>query len=257
MLDFCARKGVVDVQAALNGAQGFELPCLWKRADRQYMMRSEKRPGYRPQPGGFGGPGRRRRRPRNILYATATVLLLILLWPVGLIPLWVKRLRWRSFVKAAVTVATGIAFLTGLAFLLTVKTENDMLTMAQKSVQDSMTSISESMEYAASHSDQYATNVSRIAASAASLSQKALLSVVPAAKRNMDALAAQSGKLSGLIVRGAAGGFRQALYDTGLAPTPIPCSPRPPRPRPNPAPPRPPRRFPRRRCRWSGSCLTK
>jgi hypothetical protein len=213
---------VVDVQAALNGAQGFELPCLWKRADRQYMMRSEKRPGYRPQPGNFGGPGGRKRRPRNVLYAIGTILLLIVLWPVGLIPLWVRRLRWRSFVKATVTVATGVAFLTGLAFVLTVDTQNDMITMAQKSVQGSMTYISEQMEYAAGHSDQYAANLSRIASSAASLSQKALLSVIPAAKRNMDALAGQSGKFTALVLRSAAGGFKQALYDTGLAPTPTP-----------------------------------
>lgn len=236
------------MQAALNGAQGFELPCLWKRADRQYMMRSEKRPGYRPQPGNFGGPNNgRKRRPRNILYAIVTILLLIILWPVGLIPLWVRRLRWRSFVKATVTVATGIAFLTGLAFFLTVDTRSDMITMAQKSVQGSMTYISERMEYAAGHSDQYATSVSRIAASAASLSQKALLSAVPAAKKNMDALAASRDKLTGLIFQSAVGGFKQALYDTGLAPTPTPMptpaitptpSPSPtPAPTPEPSPP--------------------
>lgn len=229
------------MQAALNGAQGFELPCLWKRADRQYMMRSEKRPGYRPQPGNFGGPNNgRKRRPRNTLYAIMTILLLILLWPVGLIPLWVRRLRWRSFVKATVTVATGIAFLTGLAFLLTVDTTNDMITMAQTSVKGWATYVAERTEYATSHSDQYATNASRIASSAASLSQKALLSAVPAAKKNMDALAAQSGKLTGLIFKGAVGGFKQVLYDTGLAPTPTPM-PTPvttptPMPSPTPAP---------------------
>ena len=224
------------MQAALNGAQGFELPCLWKRADRQYMMRSEKRPSYRPQPGNNGGPGRRRRRPKNTLYAILTILLLVVMWPVGLIPLWVRRLRWRSFVKATVTVATGIAFLTGLAFLLTFDTENDMITMAQKSVRDSMTNISQSMEYAANHSDEYATTMSRIAASTASLGQKALLSVVPAAKNNMDALAAQSGKFTELVVRGTVGGFRQALYDTGLAPTPTPMPTPEATPTPTPSP---------------------
>jgi hypothetical protein len=239
MVDLYARKGVVDVQAALNVAQGFELPCLWKRADRQYMMRSEKRPGYRPQSGNGNGNGRgngRRRRPRRIGYAIMTVILLLILWPVGLFPLWARRLRWRSMVKAAVTVATGVAFLLGFSYLLTMPTQNDAILNAQNGFRNSMTYIAESVDRAASDSDQYATNSSRIASSAASLGQKALLSVVSPAKHNMDALAAQSGKMTGLMARNALSWFKQALYDTGLAPTPTPMPTPEPTPTPSPSP---------------------
>jgi len=229
------------VQAALNAALGLELPFVWKRADRQYMMRSEKRPGYRPHSGngngnGNGNGGGRRRRPRRIGYAILTIVLLLILWPVGLFPLWARRLRWRSMVKAAVTVATGVAFLLVFSFLLTMPTQNDAILSAQTGFRNSMTYIAESMERAASDSDQYANNVSRIASSAVSLSQKALLSVIPPAKNNMDALAAQSGKLTGLLFQGAVKGFTQALYDTGLAPTPTPMPTPEPTPTPSPTP---------------------
>ena len=224
------------MQAALNGAQGFELPMLWKRADRQYMMRSEKRPGYRASPGGNGGGGRRRRPGRHVGYGVLTIVLLLVLWPVGLFFLWARRLRWRSFVKAAVTVATGVAFLAGFSLLLTMQTQNDSILAFQRGFQDSMTYVSESAQYAKDHSDQYAVNASRIAASAADLSRKALLTVIPPAKRNMDALAAQSGKLAALVAEGAAGGFKQVLYDTGLAPTPSPSPTPTPAPTPTPTP---------------------
>ncbi len=85
-------------------ARNPDLPFLWKRTDRQYMMRSEKRPTYRPQP---GNNGRKRRPRRRFWYALITLLLLLLLWPVGLIMLWARKLRWRGSVKAAVTVAWG------------------------------------------------------------------------------------------------------------------------------------------------------
>jgi len=223
------------VQAALNAAPGFALSMLFKRADRQYMMRSEKRPGYRPQPSGGGQKnGGRRRRPRRVGYAIMTVALLILLWPVGLIPLWARRLRWKSLVKAAVTVATGAIFLMGFSYLLTVDTQVDAIKSAQTGIRNSMTALAESVDYAVAHTDQFSVNASRITSGAARLGRKALLATVPAAKHNMDAFAAQSGRLTALAVSGAMAGLRQTLYDTGLAPTPTPAPT--PQPTPTPAP---------------------
>lgn len=225
------------MQAALVAAPDFALPMLFKRADRQYMMRSEKRPSYRPQPSGSGPRGGgRRRRPRRVGYAIMTVLLLILLWPVGLIPLWARRLRWKSLVKAAVTVVTGAIFLMGFSYLLTMDTQIDAIQNAQTGIRDSMTALAESVDYAASHTDQFSVNTSRIASGAVSLSRKALLTVVLPAKHNMDAFAAQSGKLTAVMVSGALTGLRQSLYDTGLAPTPTPAPTPEPTPTPSPTP---------------------
>lgn len=226
------------MQAALD-ATGFGLPYLWKRDDRQYMMRSEKRPGYRPRPQGGNGNGnrnRRRRRPRRVWYAVMTVLLLVILWPVGLIPLWARRLRWSGMVKAAVMVLTCAVFLMGFSYLLTMETQVDAIKTAQLSVRDSMTFIAESVEGAARDSGQFAENVSRISSGTVSLGRKALLTAIPAARENMESFYAQTGRLVAVSARGALGAVKQTLYDTGLAPTPSPTPTPEPTPTPSPTP---------------------
>ena len=224
------------MQAALD-ATGFGLPYLWKRDDRQYMMRSEKRPGYRPRPqGGNGNRNRRRRRPRRVLYAVMTVLLLVILWPVGLIPLWARRLRWSGMVKAAVMVLTCAVFLMGFSYLLTVETQVDAIKTAQLSVRDSMTFIAESVEGAARDSGQFTENVSRISSGTVRLGRKALLTAIPAARQNMESFYAQTGRLAAVSARGALAAVKQTLYDTGLAPTPSPAPTPEPTPTPSPTP---------------------
>lgn len=223
------------MQAALN-APGIRLPMLLKRADRQYMMRSEKRPTYRPTPGsGMNGNGRRR-RPKRVGYAILTVILLILVWPIGLIPLWARKLRWRSLVKAAVTLITGAIFLMGISWLLTMPTQNDTILSVQANVRNSMTAIAESVDYAANHTENFRTNYQRISAGTLSLARKAALSTVPLAKRNMDAFFAQGGKLAAVAAGGAMNTLKQSLYDTGLAPTPTPSPTPTPTPTPSPTP---------------------
>ena len=221
------------MQAALDIAVEANLPLLWKRADRQYMMRSEKRPDYRPHP---GNNGKRRRPRRRIGYAIMTVILLILLWPVGLIPLWTRKLRWRATVKTLVMVATGVVFLTGFSYLLTMPTQNDKILTAQNSVRDSMTFIAESVDRAARDSGAFQSNTSRIAAGTVNLGKKALLSAVPAAKSNFDAIYSKGGKLFTVLSSAGLQGVKKALYDTGLAPTPSPSPTPVPTPSPTPTP---------------------
>lgn len=217
------------MQAALD-ATGFGLSYLWKRDDRQYMMRSEKRPGYRSRPQGGNG-NRRRRKPRRVWYAVMTVLLLLLLWPLGLIPLWSRRLRWSGLVKSAVMVLTCAVFLLGFSFLLTMDTQVEAITTAQMRVRDTMTVIAESVDAAARDSGRFSENLSRIASGKLSIARKTLLTAIPAARHNMEAFYAQTGKLAVFTARGALGALKQTLYDTGLAPTPSPT------PTPVPSPP--------------------
>ena len=66
-----------------------DLQLFARRGGRNYMMRSEKRPGYnrpaqKPRP---------RRRRRNVGYIVLTLIVAILLWPVGLFLIWNRRLR--------------------------------------------------------------------------------------------------------------------------------------------------------------------
>ncbi len=62
---------------------------------QNYMMRSEKRPGYGNTPP--------QKPKRSIWYQILTILLLIVLCPVGLILLWRKRLKWPGAVKLLAT----------------------------------------------------------------------------------------------------------------------------------------------------------
>ena len=59
-----------------------------------YMMRSEKRPGSY---GGGRQPGRRPRRKRaGFFYIFLTLLVSIILWPVGMVMLWRRKVRMVS-----------------------------------------------------------------------------------------------------------------------------------------------------------------
>ena len=60
---------------------------------RDYMMRSEKRPGHGPSAGNAGGkrPPKRRRRRAGFFYKLVTMLLLLIIWPLGLLLLWRRR----------------------------------------------------------------------------------------------------------------------------------------------------------------------
>lgn len=76
-----------------------EALIYFKRSRSQnYMMRSEKRPGY-------PNASRRQKPPkRDFWYRLLTVLLLIFVCPVGLVLLWRKRLAWPNPVKLVATV---------------------------------------------------------------------------------------------------------------------------------------------------------
>lgn len=221
------------MQAALDAARSPDLPFLWKRSDRQYMMRSEKRPTYRPQP---GNNGRKRRPRRRFWYALITLLLLLLLWPVGLIMLWARKLRWRGSVKAAVTVATGLVSLAAFSFLLTAPTQNDAILSVQANVRNSMNAIAESVDRAARDSDQFADNAARITAGTLRLGRETLVAVLPAAQSNMDAVFSRGGMLAAALADTGLNSLKQALYETGLAPTPSPSPTPEPAPSPTPSP---------------------
>ena len=73
-----------------------------------YMMRSERRGNYRPS--------RRRRRP-PVLYALVTLLMLAVLYPVGLVMLWRRKLSWPNAVKALLSVLFAAVFALGCVYV--------------------------------------------------------------------------------------------------------------------------------------------
>ena len=63
------------------------------------MMRSEKRPGMRSP---------RKKPPRRRLYKLLTLILLVICYPVGLVLLWRRTIRWNGFKKLFVSIVSLI-----------------------------------------------------------------------------------------------------------------------------------------------------
>ena len=83
-----------------------ELQLFARRGGRNYMMRSEKRPSYN-RPEQERRPKRRRKR---YGYIILTLLVSILLWPVGLFLIWNRRLRCGVGGKLLWSIATLAVF---------------------------------------------------------------------------------------------------------------------------------------------------
>ncbi|MDO4356721.1 MAG: hypothetical protein Q4E13_09450, partial [Clostridia bacterium] len=105
--------------------------AFWKRGkDSDYMMRAERRPG------GYGSSSlnrnRKKKPKKHIVYAILTVLLLLVLWPVGLVMLWLPKLRWNGGVKFVLSIVTFFVFIALLSLALNLPTENDTIKGIQK-----------------------------------------------------------------------------------------------------------------------------
>lgn len=104
---------------------------------RNYMMRSEKRGSsgsmrHAPAPG--KKPPRRKRRRAGFFYKLFTMLLLLTLWPVGLMLLWRRKVRWSIGTKLLTSIVTLAACIVLIGFALTVNTDNPQYTAVQDSV---------------------------------------------------------------------------------------------------------------------------
>ncbi|MGN1005769.1 MAG: hypothetical protein ACI4O8_04565, partial [Aristaeellaceae bacterium] len=122
------------MQAVLSTPQARRMELLQAFArGRDYMMRSEKRPGHGPSAGNAGGkrPPKRRRRRAGFFYKLVTMLLLLIIWPLGLLLLWRRRLRWGALTKLLTSIVTLAASIILIGFALTVNTGNPAYTAAQ------------------------------------------------------------------------------------------------------------------------------
>ena len=98
----------------------FRLQLFARRGGRNYMMRSEKRPSYNRPP----QERRPRRRRTRYGYIVLTLIVSILLWPVGLFLIWNRRLRCGVGGKILWSVVTLAVFCGLILALLTVPTGN-------------------------------------------------------------------------------------------------------------------------------------
>lgn len=109
----------------------FRLQLFARRGGRNYMMRSEKRPSYNH----VHKPKKYKRRTR-VGYLLLTLLVSILVWPVGLFLIWNRRLRCTVGAKLLWSVVT-LAISCGLVIaLLTVPTGNAQFQRFQDDAND-------------------------------------------------------------------------------------------------------------------------
>lgn len=106
-----------------------------RRRSRGYMMRSEKRTPY--QPSGSGGKRpRRRKKKAGFFYVLLSLLLSLILWPVGMCMLWRRKVRWTISSKLLTTIITLFLCVTMFGYALTVQTDNVQFTKAQDRIND-------------------------------------------------------------------------------------------------------------------------
>lgn len=106
-----------------------------RRRSRGYMMRSEKR--THPQNSAQGGrrPVRKRRK-AGFFYILLALLLSLVLWPIGMIMIWKRKVRWTISSKLLTTIITLFLSVTMFGFALTVQTDNVKFTKVQDRVND-------------------------------------------------------------------------------------------------------------------------
>ncbi len=104
---------------------------------RNYMQRSKKRRPISPAvptPPPEKKPRRPRKRRAGFFYGCATFFLLILLWPIGLVLLWQKKIRWHAASKLLASVLSLAACIFLFGFALTVDTGNVRYTALQDGI---------------------------------------------------------------------------------------------------------------------------
>ena len=124
------------MQATMNTNALAPSPRL-QFARRGYMVRSEKRRRPSSQKSSDQGSRRppRKRRPRaGFFYKFFMTLLLLTLWPFGLIMLWSQRLRWGGLTKFFTSVVTLMACILLIGSVLTLETNNPQFTAVQSRI---------------------------------------------------------------------------------------------------------------------------
>lgn len=189
------------------------------------MMRSEKRPTGRPA-SAPSGRARRKKSKRHPLYAFFTVLALIVLYPVGLVMLWVRKLRWRSMTKLMLSLVTGVAFFVLCAFALNTPFENEAITDMQTRAKQQLTHVTSAMRTAVSNKETIEYNLTTLGPHiinlAGNAAAQATMEAVPQISENLNLLYSRAGRLSRGLVRHVDHEGRDLLYSLGVLPTPEP-----------------------------------
>lgn len=110
------------------------LQAFANRRGSGYMMRSEKRGGSY----GTGGPNRRppKRKRAGFLYIFFTLLISLILWPVGMVMLWRRKVRLQAGTKLLISLLTLCLSVFLIVFALMVPVDNPEYTAFQDRAND-------------------------------------------------------------------------------------------------------------------------
>lgn len=112
--------------------RAFGRVMLMKRS-KGYVMRSEKRPGYGSASGGGSKP---KKSGAGISYIIITTLVSVLLWPIGMVLLWRRRVRMQAGTKLLISLLTLCVSVFLIVFALTVHVDNEKYTAFQDNAND-------------------------------------------------------------------------------------------------------------------------
>ena len=115
------------------------LTLLAARRRGGYVMRSEKRPGYGGGSGGSAGQGGKKpRRPRKagFFYILMTLIISLILWPIGMVMLWRRKVRMQAGTKLLISLLTLCISVFLIVFVLTVHVDNERFTAYQDKAND-------------------------------------------------------------------------------------------------------------------------
>ena len=104
------------------------------RRNRGYMMRSERRSGYSSGGGGRRRPPRKRRP--SFIYLFFTLLVSLILWPLGMVMLWRRKVRIQPGTKLLLSMMTLCISIFLIVFTLTVPVNNPDFTAFQDTAND-------------------------------------------------------------------------------------------------------------------------
>ncbi|MDO4867014.1 MAG: hypothetical protein Q4C10_10715 [Clostridia bacterium] len=123
------------MQMTIDQAMRPGLLLAFARRGSGYMMRSEKRSGSYGGGRSGGRPPRRRKR-AGFLYIFLTLLISIILWPVGMVMLWRRKVRLQAGTKLLISLLTLCLSVFLIVFALTVPVDNPEFTAFQARAND-------------------------------------------------------------------------------------------------------------------------
>ena len=117
---------------------GVKLQLFARRHGGDYVMRSERRGQYGASgsPEGSNHHNKKKKKRAGALYILLALLLSVVLWPIGMILLWRRKLRWKVTTKLLASIVCLALCAAMCIFALTYQTSNPDITRAQDSVND-------------------------------------------------------------------------------------------------------------------------